>query len=395
MKISSRVGILPGSRIRETLGAVDELKSRGVDVIEMHIGQPGLPPAQAMLKEFTEQLLSNSFNMSSYTPTPGIRELREAIVDDYKRYSGIKLEPDNVVVTTGSSEAIIGLAMTLVEPGTNVAMINPTYLLYKPTYEFFGARVNEVKVTIENEFNPSPEDLKRAVNHETRAIILVSPDNPTGAVLREEVVKTAVDLAVDYDTLLIYDEAYKHLYYDGQHTYALKYDMEHVIAMDTFSKDPAMPGWRLGYILAPKEFASTFAKVKQYININPPTPAQYLATLYLRKYKDQYIREVLPIYRERLNSVYEALRSFLPDASVMKPKAGLFIFPNLDAYLKRLGLNDESFAQRLLKEKHVGVVPGSAFGDAGRNHVRINFAKETPDRLVNGVKLMAEFLTHT
>jgi Aspartate/tyrosine/aromatic aminotransferase len=145
MKISSRVGILPGSRIRETLGAVDELKSRGVDVIEMHIGQPGLPPAQAMLKEFTEQLLANSFNMSSYTPTPGIRELREAIVEDYKRYSGIKLEPENVVVTTGSSEAIIGLAMTLVEPGTNVVMINPTYLLYKPTYEFFGARVNEVK----------------------------------------------------------------------------------------------------------------------------------------------------------------------------------------------------------------------------------------------------------
>jgi len=113
------------------------------------------------------------------------------------------------------------------------------------------------------------------------------------------------------------------------------------------------------------------------------------------RYKDQYIREVLPIYRERLNSVYEALRSFLPDASVMKPKAGLFIFPNLDAYLKRLGLNDESFAQRLLKEKHVGVVPGSAFGDAGKNHVRINFAKETPERLVNGVKLMAELLTHT
>ncbi|GGP19866.1 aspartate aminotransferase [Thermocladium modestius] len=395
MKISSRVGILPGSRIRETLGAVDELKSRGVDVIEMHIGQPGLPPAQSMLKEFSEQLIRDSFDMSSYTPTPGIRQLREAIVEDYRKYSGIKLEPDNVVVTTGSSEAIIGLAMTLVEPGTNVVMVNPTYLLYKPTYEFFGAKVNEVRVGIENGFNPSEEDLKMAVNRDTRAIILVSPDNPTGAVLREEVIKTAVDLAVDNDIFLIYDEAYKHLYYEGQHVYALKYDAEHVIAMDTFSKDPAMPGWRLGYVLMPKEFAATFSKVKQYININPPTPAQYLAVLYLRKYKDQYIKEVLPVYKERLNSVYEAIRSYLPDASVMKPKAGLFIFPNLDKYLGRLGLNDESFAQRLLREKHVGVVPGSAFGDAGRNHVRINFAKESPDRLIRGIKLMAEFLTHT
>lgn len=142
MKISSRVGILPGSRIRETLGAVDELKSRGVDVIEMHIGQPGLPPpAQSMLKEFSEQLIRDSFDMSSYTPTPpGIRQLREAIVEDYRKYSGIKLEPDNVVVTTGSSEAIIGLAMTLVEPGTNVVMVNPTYLLYKPTYESSALR---------------------------------------------------------------------------------------------------------------------------------------------------------------------------------------------------------------------------------------------------------------
>ncbi len=274
MKISSRVGILPGSRIRETLGAVDELKSRGVDVIEMHIGQPGLPPpAQSMLKEFSEQLIRDSFDMSSYTPTPpGIRQLREAIVEDYRKYSGIKLEPDNVVVTTGSSEAIIGLAMTLVEPGTNVVMVNPTYLLYKPTYEFFGAKVNEVRVGIENGFNPSEEDLKMAVNRDTRAIILVSPDNPTGAVLREEVIKTAVDLAVDNDIFLIYDEAYKHLYYEGQHVYALKYDAEHVIAMDTFSKDPAMPGWRLGYVLMPKEFAATFSKVKQYININPPQP---------------------------------------------------------------------------------------------------------------------------
>jgi len=276
---------LRGSMIREVNALVDQLEGDGVDVIKMHIGQPGVPPSSGLIDEFTRLLRERAFELSAYSSTPGIAELREALAEDYSRYSGVKVQPSNISVTTGSSEAIITLAMTFINPGDKVVLINPTYLLYKPIMQYFNAKVVEVKVSIENEFNPSPEDLKRVVDKGTKMIILVNPDNPTGSTLSSEVVKTAVDLAVDNDALLVYDEAYRHLYYEGEHTYALRYDTHNVVALNTFSKDPALPGWRLGFVVADEQVLEVFNRVKQYININPPTPAQYIGLLYLRRYK--------------------------------------------------------------------------------------------------------------
>ncbi|MFP3193748.1 MAG: pyridoxal phosphate-dependent aminotransferase, partial [Caldivirga sp.] len=232
---------LRGSMIREVNALVDQLEGDGVDVIKMHIGQPGVPPSSGLIDEFTRLLRERAFELSAYSSTPGIAELREALAEDYSRYSGVKVQPSNISVTTGSSEAIITLAMTFINPGDKVVLINPTYLLYKPIMQYFNAKVAEVKVSIENEFNPSPEDLKRVVDKGTKMIILVNPDNPTGSTLSSEVVKTAVDLAIDNDALLVYDEAYRHLYYEGEHTYALRYDTHNVVALNTFSKDPALP----------------------------------------------------------------------------------------------------------------------------------------------------------
>ena len=383
---------LRGSMIREVNALVDQLEGDGVDVIKMHIGQPGVPPSSSLIDEFTRLLRERAFELSAYSSTPGIAELREALAEDYSRYSGVKVQPSNISVTTGSSEAIITLAMTFINPGDKVVLINPTYLLYKPIMQYFNAKVVEVKVSIENEFNPSPEDLKRVVDKGTKMIILVNPDNPTGSTLSSEVVKTAVDLAIDNDALLVYDEAYRHLYYEGEHTYALRYDTHNVVALNTFSKDPALPGWRLGFVVADEQVLEVFNRVKQYININPPTPAQYIGLLYLRRYKADFIKEVIPVFRERRDAVYNSLRALLPDARVMKPKAGLFIFPDLSSYLRRAGINDLEFSLRLLREEHVGVVPGSAFGDGGVNHVRINFTREPVDRLREGVERIADLL---
>ncbi|MGC9153755.1 MAG: pyridoxal phosphate-dependent aminotransferase, partial [Vulcanisaeta sp.] len=188
-------------------------------------------------------------------------------------------------------------------------------------------------------------------------------------------------------------EAYKHLYYEGSHTYAIKYDLEHVIALNTFSKDPAMPGWRLGYIVAHEDFVRVFNRVKQYTNLNPPTPAQYAGLLYLRKYKDAYLREVLPIYKSRMEAMYNAIRKYLPEATVVKPKAGLFMFPNLKPYLSKLGIDDKEFSMRLVREAHVAVVPGSAFGEGGSYHIRMTFAREDEKAIEDGIRIMSDYLT--
>lgn len=185
---------------------------------------------------------------------------------------------------------------------------------------------------------------------------------------------------------------YKHLYYDGSHVYALGLDIEHVVAVNTFSKDPAMPGWRLGYVVSHEEFIKVFNRVKQYTNLNPPTPAQYAGLLYLTKYKERYLGEVIPIYRSRMEAMYQAVRRYLPKATVVKPRAGLFMFVNVKPYLENLGINDEEFALRLLKQCHVATVPGSAFGKEGEGHLRLTFAKEDEKAIEEGVAKISQCL---
>ncbi|MFP3485874.1 MAG: pyridoxal phosphate-dependent aminotransferase, partial [Vulcanisaeta sp.] len=357
-----------------------------------HIGQPGLPPSRDLLLDFTKNLLEKSFEYSMYTPSNGIEELREAIAEDYSKYSGVKITSNNVSVSAGSAEAILATFMSIIDEGDEVVLLDPTYLMYEPIINYLGGRVRRVRTREELGWEPSEEDVKAVMSRRVKAIIIVNPDNPTGRVLGEPMIKLLVDLARDYDAFLIYDEAYRHLYYEGSHIYAIKYDMEHVLALNTFSKDPALPGWRLGYLVAHEDFIKVFNRVKQYTNLNPPTPAQYAGLLYLRKYKEKYLRETLPIYKSRMETMYNALRKYLPEASVVKPRAGLFMFPNLKPYLERLGIDDKEFSVRLVRDVHVAVVPGSAFGEGGKYHVRMTFAREDERSIEEGIRIMAEFL---
>ncbi|GAB6946174.1 pyridoxal phosphate-dependent aminotransferase [Vulcanisaeta sp. JCM 16161] len=392
MRVSTRSNAFPGSAIRGVNEEVVRLEKSGVKVYGFHIGQPGLPPSRELLLEFTKELLERPFEYSMYTPSSGIEELREAIAEDYTKYSGVKVGADNVSVTAGSAEAILAAFMAIIDEGDYVILFDPTYLMYEPVINYLGGRVIKVRAREELGWEPGEEDVKAVMSRRVKAIIAVNPDNPTGRVLGESMIKLLVDLAHDYDAFLIYDEAYRHLYYEGSHTYAVRYGLENVIALNTFSKDPAMPGWRLGYVIAHDDFMKVFNRVKQYTNLNPPTPAQYAGLLYLRKYKEKYIGETLPIYKSRMEAMYKAIKEYLPEATVIKPRAGLFMFPNLKPYLDKLSIDDYAFAMRLVKETHVAVVPGSAFGEAGKLHVRMTFARENEKDIETGIKIMADYI---
>ncbi len=388
---SRRCTKLPGSKIRFLVSEVEKVKKQGHDVYELHIGQPGLPPSRELLEELSNIMLSRPFQFSKYTPSVGMEDVRQAVAEDYSRDSGISLSASNVILSTGSSEAILAILMLLLDEGDEVVIFDPEYLLYRPLLEYFGARVKTIPVSVEKEFNPDPEQIKNAVSRQTKMFIFVNPDNPTGRVANQEIVKLVVDLAVDYDFYLIYDEAYRELYYEDSHVYAARLDLEHVIALNTFSKGAALPGWRIGYVVAHESVTKELGRVIQYVNLNPPTPAQYAAYLYVTKYKRKYLNEVLPVYRERRDVLYNAVRKYLPEAKTFKPKAGLFMFVDLSNYLTKLNINDEELAHKLLHEKHVAVVPGSAFGEYGRNHVRLCFAKETPDRIDEAIRRIENF----
>ncbi len=391
VRLSHRSALLPGSAIRVINDEVARLRSRGVDVYKFHIGQPGLPPSVEMLREFADELLKRPFEYSAYTPSSGLYEVKEAIAEDYTRYSGVKVLPENITVTTGASEAIAVVLMSLIDEGDEVLLFDPTYVLYEPLIQFLGGRPKRIKAKEELGWRPNEEELKNAVKG-VKAVIAVNPDNPTGRALDENFVKLLVDLAIDHDFIIIYDEAYRHLYYEGSHVYAIRYDFERVIALNSFSKDPALPGWRLGFIVAHDGYIKAFNRVKQYLNLNPPTPSQYLALLYLRKYKEKYLESVIPRYKSRLETMYKALREYLPEAHVVKSNAGLFLFPNLKPYLERMGVDDREFALELLREAHVAVVPGSFFGEEDKYHVRLCFAGEDENRIVEGVKAIASFI---
>lgn len=390
-RFSRRSSLLPGSRIRLLVSEVAKLKKKGLDIYELHIGQPGLPPCKELLEELKDIMLKDSFNFSRYTPSVGLEDVRQAIAEDYSRDSGGSFGIENVILSTGSSEAILALLMLFIDEGDEVIMFDPEYLLYKPLLEYFGAKVVEVPVSVERGYLPDVEDLKRAVSRRTKLIIFVNPDNPTGRVADDELVKTVIDLAQDYDFYIIYDEAYRELYYEGSHIYAACRDLEHVIALNTMSKGAALPGWRLGYVVAHDSIIKELSRVIQYVNLNPPTPSQYAAKLFVTKYKSKYLREVIPIYRERRDAMYEAVRKYLPEARTVKPKAGLFMFVDLSRYLSKRGIDDERFSRELLETMHVAVVPGSSFGDAGRMHVRMCFAKETPERIDEAIRRIATF----
>ncbi len=392
MRFSRRLERLPGSRIRAIVAEISKLKREGLGVYEFHVGQPGLPPSLEMIEEFAETLRSRPFDLSSYTPAAGLEEVRQAVAEDYSNDSGVSIDVNNVCMTTGSSESIAAAFMAILEPGDEVVIRDPEYMLYSHLASYFDAKVVRVPVSVEREFNPDVETLKSLISRRTKIVVLVSPDNPTGSTLSEEVVKCVVDLAKDYDIYVIYDEAYRSLYYDGSHIYAVRYDLDHVIALNTLSKDAALPGWRIGYVVSHEDVIKSLVRVKQYINLNPPTPAQHMAYLFVTKYKRKYLQSVIPVYRERRDAMYEAILKYIPEAKTFKPKAGLFMFPNVRSYLRRIGLDDEEFSTKLLREAGVAVVPGSAFGEHGRDHIRLCFAKESRDRIVDGVRRISEFI---
>ncbi len=391
LSFSRRSSTLPGSKIRLLVSEVAKLKKAGIDVYELHIGQPGLPPSRELLEELKDFMLKDSFNFSRYTPSIGLEDVRQAIAEDYSRDSKASIGLENVIITTGSSEAILALYMLLLDEDDEVVIFNPEYLLYKPLAEYFEAKTVEIPVSVDNEYMPNIEDLKKSVSRKTKLLIFVNPDNPTGRVADEELVNTIVDLAVDYNFYIIYDEAYRELYYEGEHVYAVRKNLENVIALNTMSKGAALPGWRLGYVVAHDSVIKELSKVIQYVNLNPPTPAQYAAKLFVTKYKSKYLREVIPIYRERRDVMYNAIRKYLPLAKTVKSKAGLFMFVDLSEYMKKLNIDDEKFVNELLEKMHVAVVPGTAFGSAGKYHVRMCFAKESPERIEEAIRRIATY----
>jgi len=394
-KISGRVKTFRRSPHRLLAAKAEELMREGREVFNFSVGQPGLPPSSDLVKLFCGRAEEDTFNHFRYVSASGMYSLKEAISSDLRRYGGLDIPPENIVITTGGIEAFHYALSITTDPGDEVFLLDPSYSVYWDLLKYLNLKVRRCVQSIDTGFQPDEECIKEKVTEKTAAIIAVSPDNPTSRILREDILKLLADLAEEKDSWLIYDEAYKHIVYEGSHVWIHNYGstLNRLISINTFSKDIAIPGFRVGYMYAPKEVIVEAAKLKGILSLAAPVPGQWFAYYALTTgIKEKYLKEVLPIYRERRDVAYEAFRKYLPEARVWKPPAGMYLFPDMSAYMNQLGMNDIDFAFRLAEKRAVIMLPGSIFGEAGRNHLRVTFVTQTPERLEKGIRLVAEFI---
>jgi aspartate aminotransferase len=394
-RLSRRIEGIHASPIRRVAALLDEARERS-DIISFGGGAPSLPPPQEFLHEFGRLLKDQALRSVAYTGTRGIPALRKAISADIKRYGRIDFEPaTEIIVTTGATEAISSCLMCLVDPGDEVIVTDPTYLGYKEMIELAQGRAKPIPVDIEDSYQPSSEQLKKTVSKKTKAMILLSPDNPTGRIINEPFVRTLVDLAQEFDFWIISDEIYKHIVYEGEHVWVNRFRgaKEHTITVCSFSKEAGIPGLRLGYTLAPKRVIESIEKMQQYSTLAPSSIGQFALVKFLNQnMKERYVRDSVTKYIKKRDFMGKMLRRYLPLARTITPAGAYYYFVDMRQYLTKMHQTEGEFSENLLRSTSVAVIPGRFFGENGKGHVRMTFVTEPEHRIQLGIERMNQFL---
>lgn len=337
------------------------------NVISLGVGEPDFDTPWNISQA---AIASIEKGMTMYTSNRGLAELRELLAADLdRRYHTTYCPETEMIVTSGVSEALDVAVRAVVDPGDEVLVVDPCFVSYQPEVLMAGGRPKALPCRAEDQFKVTPEALMESVTPKTKVLMINFPNNPTGGVMGADDLKAIADIVIDHDLLVISDEVYAELTYDGHHVSTAAIDglWDRTITLNGFSKAYAMTGWRLGYVCAPKEICDAALKIHQYVMMSAPTAAQFAAIEALKNGEDAK-NEMVAEYRMRRNLFVKGLNDVgLP---CHLPKGAFYAFPSIAG----TGLSDEEFAEQLLKEQHVAVVPGSAFGESGRGHVRTCYA---------------------
>ena len=303
-----------------------------------------------------------------------------------KRKYNLDYSKDEIIVTCGGSEAIDVALRACINPGDEVIILEPNYVCYEPDIIMAGGIPVKIKLKNENQFRLTPEELEAVITPKTKILLMNYPNNPTGAIMTKEDLEKIVPVIKKYDLLVISDEIYSELTYSGNHYSigALPGMRDRTITINGFSKAFSMTGWRLGYVMGPKEVMEQVKKIHQFVVMSAPTISQY-AGLEALKNGDEDIERMRKEYDKRRKYLLkEFSRLGLP---CFEPKGAFYIFPDIRKY----GMSSEEFATELLNKEHVVVVPGTAFGDSGEGFVRISYAYSL-DALKEAIKRIEKFV---
>ena len=323
---------------------------------------------------------------TKYTANSGLRELREAISEYMHRKYHLSYEAGDIVVTVGGSEAIDLAIRALVAPGDEVIIPEPCYVSYEPITTLTHGVPVHVACLEENDFRITAEQIKAAITPRTKILVLGFPNNPTGAVLRHEDLEAIAEVIRGTDITILSDEIYAELAYGYRHESIAGIEgmKERTVVVGGFSKSFSMTGWRLGYACGPQPLIAAMLKIHQSCIMAAPTTSQYAAITALRDCDDD-VEEMRRQYDLRRQYCVRKLNEM--GLKTFEPRGAFYVFPNITSS----GMNSEEFCQKLLQEKHVAIVPGTAFGDAGEGFARISYAYSI-DHLREAFRRIAAFL---
>jgi aminotransferase len=363
-----------------------DLLSSMEGAISLGVGEPDFVTPWPM-REAGIFAIEKGFTM--YTSNRGMIELREALSKYHKDFYGIEYDPHlEILVTTGCSEALDLACRATIDPGDEVIMTDPHYVAYPVCVSLAGGVPVPVPTYEQNNFEIMPEDIKRKLTPKTKAILLSYPSNPTGAVMPRDILMQIAELAVKHDLIVISDEIYARLVYGVEHTCmaTLPGMRERTILIGGFSKTFAMTGWRVGYTAANPDFIEAMLKVHQYTMMCAPIMGQIAAIEALKESNNQEVEDMLAEYNRRRHVMVKGFRDL--GLSCFEPKGAFYAFPSI----KSTGMTSEEFAEGLLKEEKVAVVPGSVFGNAGEGYLRCCYATSLPE-IEEALKRMGRFIS--
>ncbi len=376
MRIARRIDeISPSATIGMKVKA-DELRAQGSDVLSFAVGEPDFPTPQNVI-EAAKRAMDEGH--TKYTAAAGTTELRQAICDATKRDIGVEYEPSQVLASNGAKHSLMNLAMTLVHPGDEVIVFSPYWVTYPDQISVCGGRPVAIETRGEDDFQPDLDEVRAAITPWTVAMMINSPCNPSGAVYEPEVVEGLAEIAVEHDLVIISDEIYKHIIFDGTRAVSpasLGDEVkERTVIVDGVAKSYAMTGWRVGWILGPESIVKAASKLQGQMTSCPNTIAQQ-ATIEALSGPQDSVEEMRQQFEERRDYVVDRL-SAMPGVTVARPRGAFYAFPNVSAHYGRelagrtIG-GSLDMAEYLLEEALISLVPGAAFG--ADDYVRISFA---------------------
>lgn len=359
---ANRAKQIKGSGIRKAFDMANQMK----DVIHLGLGEPDFE-APEELKMLLKMAVDEGY--SHYTPNAGFMDFRSVIAEKLELENNLQYDPaTEIIITVGAMNAIQLAALSMINPGDEVIIQDPAFVGFEPCIIMTGGIPVKVALKEENNFELDPEDVKAKITDRTKALIINSPHNPTGAVIGEEKMRALAELAIKHNLYVIADEVYEKLIYDDRKHISiasLPGMKERTLTVHSFSKTYCICGWRVGFAGGPAPWINQMTKFQQFASVHSPAPIQKAVMFFLKRSKE-FINFMKKIYVARRDYMVDRL-NMIDDISCIRPAGAFYIFLNI----RKLGCTSQEFADFLLEKYRIVTIPGSALGDAGEGYIRI------------------------